>query len=69
MAYQDGFYGAADLYVSTPASPPLPPSSPTFPLPLVALLGFQVWNGTDQTRRDVYFWVFWLITAWHFTET
>lgn len=41
MAYQDGFYGAADLYVSTPASPPLPPSSPTFPLPLVALWVFK----------------------------
>lgn len=37
--------------------------------PPCCLVGFQVWNGMDQTRRDVYFWVFWLITAWHFTET
>ncbi len=30
MAYQDGFYGAADLYVSIPRSPLLRHSSPTF---------------------------------------
>lgn len=30
MAYQDGFYGAADLYVSITLSPLLPHSSPTF---------------------------------------
>lgn len=30
MAYQDGFYGAADLYVSIPLSPLRPHSSPTF---------------------------------------
>lgn len=30
MAYQDGFYSAADLYVSIPLSPLLPHSSPTF---------------------------------------
>lgn len=30
MAYQDGFYGAADLYVSIPLSSPLSHSSPMF---------------------------------------
>lgn len=30
MAYQDGFYGAADLYVSIALSPLLPRCSPTF---------------------------------------
>lgn len=35
MAYQDGFYGAADLYVSIPLSFLLPHCSPTFP-PTVA---------------------------------
>lgn len=41
MAYQDGFYSAADLYVSIPLSSLLPHSSPTFPPPLLPV-GFQV---------------------------
>lgn len=31
MAYQEGFYGAADLYVSMPESPPVPHLSPPPP--------------------------------------
>lgn len=55
MAYQDGFYGAADLYVSIPALTPT--ASLLTYISLLLPVGFQVWNGTDQTRRDVYFWV------------
>lgn len=61
MAYQDGFYGAADLYVSIPLSPLLPHRSPTFSSSCLWVFFFHVWNGTDQTHRDVYFWVFFVV--------
>lgn len=57
MAYQDGFYGAADLYVSIPLSSLLPRSWSTFSPG--CLWVFQVWNGKEQAHREVYFWVFW----------
>lgn len=46
MAYQDGFYGAADLYVSTILSTP---HNHSFYVSLLSL-GFQVWDGTGQTQ-------------------
>lgn len=53
MAYQDGFYSAADLYVSITLFCSTA-SLLTYIFPLLPV-GIQVWNGKDKTRREFTF--------------
>lgn len=64
MAYQDGFYGAADLYVSIPLSSPLSHSSPMFSTLLP--VGFSsVKRQRPNPLESCIFGVFWFITSRH----